>query len=236
MDFVLATEVPEHPVCQQLKREFGVTLLPLKDEEAGFLDSRAAALRQLAAEGRWTYVLPVQEDFLLEGRPMGEMLESACFALAGPDVASVRLMPCPGPAQGSEKAAWWEVREGADTYGFTFQATLWRLDACVSWYRTLCAELERQWPRESTDPARRIEIEVRANFAENMEGQQLFWKWSREGTWRHMGWVRTGRESNAVYRCPWPYRPTAIVKGRLEPWARELAAREGFAADVAGFA
>jgi hypothetical protein len=28
--------------------------------------------------------------------------------------------------------------------------------------------------------------------------------------------------------CPWPYRPTAIVKGRLEPWAEELGRREGF--------
>jgi hypothetical protein len=30
-----------------------------------------------------------------------------------------------------------------------------------------------------------------------------------------------------VYLSPWPYRPTAIVQGRLEPWAAELGKREG---------
>jgi hypothetical protein len=30
-----------------------------------------------------------------------------------------------------------------------------------------------------------------------------------------------------VYLSPWPYRPTAIVHGRLEPWAAELGLREG---------
>jgi hypothetical protein len=246
MDLVFATEVPDHPVCARL-REQGVEILPLAAEDAGFLDSRRAALEALAVLDRWDLVLPMQEDFLLEGRPMREALEAAAAGLLGRDekdlsdipfwgkgLASVRLMPCPGPAAGSEKAAWWELRQGADTYGFTFQATLWRLDACVSWYQYLCDELERKWPRATTPPARRTEIEIRGNFAENAEGQRLFWAWSAGKSFRHMGWVREGAWSNAVYRSPWPYRPTAIVKGKLEPWARELAAREGFGADVAG--
>jgi hypothetical protein len=28
--------------------------------------------------------------------------------------------------------------------------------------------------------------------------------------------------------CPWPYRPTAIIKGVLQSFAIELAQREGF--------
>jgi hypothetical protein len=28
--------------------------------------------------------------------------------------------------------------------------------------------------------------------------------------------------------CPWPYRPTAIVKGIITSWAKELILREGF--------
>jgi hypothetical protein len=43
----------------------------------------------------------------------------------------------------------------------------------------------------------------------------------------HVGWKRAGPWSNAVYMSPWPYRPTAIVQGRLEPWAAELGKREG---------
>jgi hypothetical protein len=144
-------------------------------------------------------------------------------------VASVRLMPSPGPQkQQSEKAAWWDLDARHDTYGFTFQATLWRLDSCLAWYELLSRELERAWPRATTPPTTRIHAEVRLNFAENHDGQILFWKLFAERGEKHMAWVREGPWSNAVYRCPWPYRPTAIVRGKLEPWAKELCEREGF--------
>ena len=242
MDLVLATEAPEHPICQRVAKEYGVRLLPLRAEDSGFLDSRAAALTALEAEGKYEFVLPVQEDFLVDRLPPLLRMDGPGHApfeyLAKRHaVASVRLMPSPGPKkQQSEMLAWWDLEEGHDTYGFTFQATLWRLDACASWYRYICAELEKAHPRATTDPKRRIAVEVSVNFAENADGQRFFWKWSREGGWRHKAWVRGGPWSNAVYLCPWPYRPTAIVRGRLEPWARELAEREGFGADVRGFA
>jgi hypothetical protein len=59
----LATEVPDHPICEEVK-EMGVTLIPLK--RPGFLDSRAEALQQLSLSGKFRYVLPVQEDFLID--------------------------------------------------------------------------------------------------------------------------------------------------------------------------
>ncbi len=237
MEKVLATEVPDHPIVQEVARDYEVRILPLKAEDAGFLDSRRAALAALAAEGKWDTVLPVQEDFLMDRTPGWNWIENGAMFWLEPKhkVASVRLMPCPGPQrQQAEAAAWWELFQGADTYGFTFQATLWRLDACLDWYTTLCEKLEREWPRATTAPAQRIQVEVRGNFAENADGQRLFWEWSRAREWRHTAWRRAGSWSNAVYMCPWPYRPTAIVKGKLEPWARELAVREGFGADVAG--
>ena len=227
---VLATEVPEHPVCQQVARDYGVELLPLKAEEAGFLDSRAVALKALEAQGKWEFVLPMQEDFLLD-RPDGGMwlTRGALDWLERKRrVASVRLMPCPGPQKRqSEMAAWWELDPAYDQYGFTFQATLWRLDSCAAWYGALCEKLEASWPRTTTDPTKRLEVEVRGNFAENAEGQRFFWKFFAERGEGHMAWPRAGPWSNAVYKCPWPYRPTAIVKGKVEPWAEELARREG---------
>ena len=95
----LATEVPEDSICQRLVKEFGVELIPLKVSEAGFLDSRHHALRQLALSGRFRYVLPMQEDFLLDRVPDLGALEEACtiMELSKNYIASMRLMPCPGP-------------------------------------------------------------------------------------------------------------------------------------------
>jgi hypothetical protein len=237
MTVVLATEVPVHPIVQQVARDYGVEVLTIPFEEAGFLDSRAAALKALAAmapQRGWEFVLPVQEDFLVDREAGLLNTESSswapfCYLRAGKGVASVRLMPCPGPAvQSNDKANYFDLSQAHDTYGFTFQATLWRLDDCAAWYGHLCEELEKAWPRATTAPAKRIEMEVRANFAENADGQRLFWAWSAARGVRHMAHRRVGPWSNAVYLCPWPYRPTAIVKGRLEPWAEELGKREGF--------
>ena len=202
----------------------GVELIPLRAEEAGFLDSRAAAIQHLCLTGRFTMVLPMQEDFLLERDPDPNALLEAVKLLRD-SCASVRLMPCPGPGGPTLKNAqdWAQITPETDTYGFTFQATMWRLDECMKWYRGLCRALEDEWPRATTPPDQRRHVEIRANFAENADGQRFFWKHGG----LHVGWIRAGPWSNAVYMSPWPYRPTAIVQGKLEPWAAELGRREG---------
>jgi hypothetical protein len=194
MHKVLATEVPDHPICQKVAKEYGVEILPLKEEEAGFLDSRAAALRKLKEQGKWEFVLPMQEDFLLDRTDGGSWIERGAlsFLKGGEKVASVRLMPCPGPKKPqSPDAAWWELDKKYDEYGFTFQATLWRLDSCLAWYEAITDRLEKMWPRDSTPPKRRIEIEVRGNFAENADGQRFFWEFFAARGERHMAWVQT---------------------------------------------
>jgi hypothetical protein len=228
---ILATEEPDHPICQQVAKDYGVELLPLKAAESGFLESRAAALRDLALTGRFLYVLPMQEDFLLDRTPDITYIVEAISILQGADgvIASLRLMPCPGtkgPVFKSMKS-WGGLLPETDEYGFTFQATLWRLEDCCAWYGALCAKLEEEFPLASTSPDRRRQIEVSINYAENAEGQRFFWKFFKERRQVHLGWIRKGAWSNAVYLSPWPYRPTAIVKGRLEPWAAELGLREG---------
>lgn len=228
-DVVFATEVPDHPICKKIEESYsGVKLLRLDAADAGFLDSRAAALRALRATGEYDYVLPLQEDFLLDRRPNWEAIDQAVLPALDRGYASVRLMPCPGPQKKqSEMAAWWELDQSADTYGFTFQATVWRLDACADFYTAMCERLEKVAPRGATPPAQRIQLEVRANFAENADGQRFFWEFFAARGQRHLAWRRAGPWPNAVYLCPWPYRPTAIVRGQLEDWARDLAKREG---------
>ena len=53
-----------------------------------------------------------------------------------------------------------------------------------------------------------------------------FWKWSVEKKYGHIAFERAGPWKNAVFLSPFPYRPTAIVRGELEAWARELMERE----------
>jgi len=226
----LATEVPEHPICQQVAKEFGVELIPLQAADSGFLESRAAALNAL--RGRFRYVLPMQEDFLLDRAPDIGALEEAIQMMEASKgiVVSARLMPCPGAAGPVFEARprWAGIVSDHDTYGFTFQATLWRLDACTVWYQAICDKLEVDCPVATTSPDQRRHLEVRLNIAENAEGQQFFWRLFRQYQQVHIGWRRVGSWSNAVYLSPWPYRPTAIVKGSLEPWAAELGKREGY--------
>jgi hypothetical protein len=91
----------------------------------------------------------------------------------------------------------------------------------------IMARLEEGWPAASTPPEQRKHIEIRVNIAENADGQQFFWKFFKARRQVNIGWIRAGPWSNAVYLSPWPYRPTAIIQGRLEPWAAELGQREG---------
>jgi hypothetical protein len=230
-ELFLATEVPEHPVCLEVAQEHGVTLIPLAQEDAGFLASRAAALKQLCLSGKFTYVLPVQEDFLLDRVPdLGALVEGLSMLEDSQGlIASARLMPCPGPKGPlmASRPLWSGITSTTDEYGFSFQATLWTLDACYAWYEALTAKLEAEWPIATTSPQHRRHIEIRGNFAENAEGQQFFWRLFKGRRQVHIGWGRAGSWPNAVYLSPWPYRPTAIVQGRLEPWAAELGLREG---------
>jgi hypothetical protein len=227
----LATELPDHPICKGVAKDYGVEIIPLKGEESGFLESRLHAMKQLALSGRFLYVLPMQEDFLLDRVPDLGALEEACtiIKLSQGHIASMRLMPCPGP-KGQiflTYPLWAGLRSATDSYGFTFQATLWSLEACCSWYAALCKKLEDEWPLATTTPDQRRHIEVRANFAENPEGQRFFWEFFLTRQQSHLGWIRAGPWPNAVYLSPWPYRPTAIVQGKLEQWAIELGIREG---------
>ncbi len=225
----LATEEPEHPICQKLSAE-GVELLPLRPEESGFLASRAAALAALPASSE--YVLPVQEDFLLERTPdLSAIAESLRIFAEDPSVQSIRWMPCPGPAAGDavyEPSPKFKILSAEyDEYLFSFQATLWRRAVIQEWYERLLSQFGTDYPGPLT-PEQRVTAEIRANYAENTRGQGYFEAWMMGPQKRHLAWTRVHRFPNAVYLSPWPYRPTAVVGGRLEPWAIELGKREGW--------
>ena len=226
-DIVLATEEPENPICKLMEKKYSVQLLEIPVECSGFLDSRLKALQMLSS--KYTYCLPLQDDFILEGSMNRAVLEKLfTYFAADPTLVSARLMPCPGPVSQKEVYPFWAAVTRTDEYKFVFQATLWKTEACLEWYSRICGLLEVIAPLNEVSTTRRLFVELKENIAENSTGQAEFSDWSVEKGYKHIAWIRRGSWANAVYLSPFPYRPTAIVRGSLEVWANELAKREGF--------
>jgi hypothetical protein len=216
----LATEEPEHLICKKLVSEYGVQLIVLEKENTSFLTSRKRALELLPSH--ITKVFPIQEDFLLERFIDEDAINESIQLLDKDDkLIAVRYMPCPGPNEKNNlyKNSWLEISEKYDTYGFCFQATLWKRDFLQLWYNSIVLKCEEHG---SIDRKR---LEVDMNISENVDGQKLFYSLFKD--YKQIGWKRAHKYSNAVYMCPWPYRPTAIIRGVLQPFAKELAEREG---------
>ena len=220
-----ATEYPNHPFVQKLETQFSIQIIPLEMKDAGFLESRHAALVQLPSQIK--FVLPLQEDFLLDRSPNREALEDALFILdTDRYISSLRLNPCPGPHETDGvycKEKPWKILGPADNYIFTYQATLWRRLDLTLYFNSVLSFLQKKYPNLNEEQSRNLALVT--NLGENPKGQQIL-KQSLPDT-LHLSCPRAGPWSNAVYLSPWPYRPTAIVRGKLEPWAEELFQREG---------
>ncbi len=220
-----ATEVPDDPVAKQLESEFHVNILALPKEKEGFLESREAALRLLPSE--ILYVLPLQEDFLLDRAPNSKDLKDALFILdTDRTVSSLRLMPCPGPHESdgsyvNEKP--WKILGPKNIYLFTYQATMWRRMDLLTYYSTLLRAIQKDFGEKSSQDKKYLALS--SNVGENHYGQRVLRDCLKDTL--HLCWPRAHQNPNAVYMCPWPYRPTAVTRGRLEPFAEELFKREG---------
>lgn len=221
-----ATEAASSPFVKNLQKTFGIEVIALEENETGFLESREAALRKLPKT--YSYVLSLQEDFLLDREPMYEKLAEACRILdMDRNVGSLRLMPCPGPMEKDllyHSEMKWKVLTEDDAMTFTYQATLWRVYDLHTYYKTLLTSIEKDFPTATT-PEQKKTIALKMNCAETQYGQS---KLRRNPNVLHLCWERAGAWANAVYLCPFPYRPTAIVQGKIEPFAQELSKREGF--------
>ena len=220
-----ATEVPEHPVVKQLESEFNVNILCLPKEKEGFLESRQAALSLLPKD--ILYILPLQEDFLLDRSPDEKSLQDALFILdTDRYVSSLRLMPCPGPHAYDipySKDKPWKVLGEMNKYIFTYQATLWRRMDLSFYFQALLHAIDKDFGNRTAEEKKYLALAN--NVGENHYGKDVL-KACLPNT-LHLCWPRAHTNPNAVYLCPWPYRPTAITRGRLEPFAEELFQREG---------
>jgi hypothetical protein len=211
-----------HRTCTK----YNVEILKLDEKDADFLESRVAGVKMLPPEIR--YVLPLQEDFLLERPgPNGQALKEALGMFdAALEILSMRLMPCPGPKYKTPFFGKWHrlmLGELSEMI-FSYQATIWRREVYVNYLSNIIQHGHELNPGLTGQAWNRYAIRI--NPAETYIGQTMLVNLYPEGV--HLCWNREGEFANAVYMCPWPYRPTAIVQGVLQPWAEELVQREGF--------
>lgn len=221
----LVTEEPGHVEILRVKSIFPeLTVISIPAEDEAFFESRAEGVRALPAEIQ--YVFPIQEDFLLEGRPMDDVLKGMFEILDdNVSVSSMRLMPCPGPRGSCEfgESGWKVVDWMVDEYVFTYQATMWRRESYQKFMDALIVGVEKEFGG-GLSRKQKAHIQIQLNVAERELGREVL----RKMTNLHLAWPRGGQQANAVYLCAWPYRPTAVVQGKLETWAADLARREGF--------
>ena len=198
----------------------GVNIIDLPSDKEGFWDSRAEAVRRLPDHIK--YVLPMQDDFLLEGRPMTAVIDEAIALMENHPISSMRLMPCPGPKGIPFQSTKWRILDyPQDSLLFTYQATLWRREDYIEFMELLIKQVSHK-------PESQNRVAIKMNLAESEQGHLLLKSLGK----LHLAWPREGNHPNAVYLCPWPYRPTAVVRGTLEPWAVELMHREGFSLKI----
>lgn len=220
----LATEVmPSDPIVARILQGENVHMLTLLQEESDFLESRVAAMKYLTD---YDVVLPLQEDFWLDRRPDYKALDEALEIMStDKTVKSIRLMPSPGPHtldltyNGMDR---WKILSDKDTYRFTFQATLWKREPYIEFLEAVLDYGKTVFPRSGFDSWSKFCVKV--NIAENVNGQAIYKAVLGDSV--HLSVIREHRGANAVFLSPWPYRPTAVVQGVLEPWAKECMERE----------
>ena len=218
----LATENPNDFIIRKLKNAFNINIISLDNEQSDFFESRIAAINALPPDIK--YVLPIQDDFLIERPgPNISALNNALEILDNDrDVLSIRLMPCPGSSAKEAYSGIWNKLLPEDLQ-FSYQATIWRRDVYHVYMVRLIQQRIQFYPDMERSKYNHYAINI--NPAETHPGLQLLKLMYPMGF--HLCWPSVGTWANAVYQCPWPYRPTAIVQGTLQDWAVELAQREG---------
>jgi len=225
----LATELtPADSIVDRILNIHNVHYIKLQQDESGFIESRIAAVKYLPSD--YELVLPLQEDFWLDRAPDYEALEQAVKIFRSDfRVKSIRLMPSPGP-QPSDliyKDSW-RILSEKDQYRFTFQATMWNASMYIKFLEKVLLSASKDFKDSGLVESEWARYCIRTNVAENSKGQDIFYRICMDSGNLHLSIKRDHVYPNAVFLAPWPYRPTAVVQGKLEPWAEEFMKREGF--------
>jgi hypothetical protein len=231
----LATELaPSDPTVDRILNIHNVHYIRLQEEESGFIESRLSAVNYLPRE--YEIILPLQEDFWLDRSPDYVALNEAMNIFKmNSYVKSIRLMPSPAPVESDalyKDNSKWRILSENDTYRFTFQATLWRSQDYTKFLEKILMSASKDFKDSGQPDSKWAKYCIRNNVAENEKGQEIFKTVCMSPTSIHLSVDRAHTHRNAVFLAPWPYRPTAVVQGTLEDWAKEFIEREGFSINL----
>ena len=177
------------------------------ESDPGVLQSKLWGIERVAEE----FVILLQEDFLIERFVDDTRIRNICDVMESDErVGCVRLMPSPpGTGQVYGNTELTRILKNK-SYSFSFQAAMWRRTFLTNVMKDFINL--RPWS-ENARLDQLIELNSQ-HFMPNYSHEILCVK-------------RDGEEPNAVYRSPIPYRPTAIERGELAHWAKDLMEREG---------
>ena len=154
---------------------------------------------------KYNSAILMQEDFIVQRKVNNELLLKYFDILKeNQNIGYIRLMPCPGP-EGKEyiinNVKFKEINKNSE-YSFSFQATIWNINFFL-------------------ESSKRYTNSIWA-----LEGY-LSKKLTRFKDILLLGFIRPNKHRDAVLKAPIPYRPTAIVRGKLQDWAKKLLEENG---------
>jgi len=179
-----------------LREEYNVITEKL-EKDLGFLEGYRYLCKKYM--DKYSHFILLQDDFLIERTVNQEIIskyENILFE--NENIGFIRMMPCPGPK--GEQKMFGDVKLGKinknEDYSFSYQTSFWNL----KYFYDFTAPSEFRWD----------------DF--NMSKKMIIDKSGKE----NWGFIRPFKEWNAVYESPIPYRPTAILKGKVMDWAKPL--------------
>ena len=180
-----------------LKDKYNINVEKI-EKDLGFLEGYRYLCQKY--KDKYSHFILLQDDFLIEKKVNQDILDKYFEILkSNENIGFIRTMPCPGPK--GEQKMFGDVKLGKinknEDYSFCYQSSFWNSDYFLSF-----SIIPKTNPWKS-------EIYL-ANKMKNCKEKE------------NWGFIRPFKESHAVYESPIPYRPTAIVKGKLQDWAKKL--------------
>ena len=168
------------------------------EKDLGFLESYRYLCQKY--KEKYSHFILLQEDYLIEKKVNQKTLdEYEKILFEKENIGFIRTMPCPGPKGEKRRFGDIELRKinKNEDYSFCFQSSFWNLEYFFDFTKI---------PKNSP------------SGSENFLAKKMR-RCRKKENW---GFIRPFKESHAVYESPIPYRPTAIVKGKLQGWAKKL--------------